>query len=141
MLAELFLHLGKIFVMCLTRAKQHPFGFWQWNAAREDSPVRILNIKRILETAQCTFVLGCKSGQPFSKTRYDRLMFETKTVSAAWIRSQLIGANSSIQTPFGTRALTYADYVASGRSLEFVEKVIREKVLPFYANIHDAVNS
>ena len=63
-------------------------------------------------------------------------MFDAKTVSPAWIRSQLIGANSSIQTPFGTRALTYADYVASGRSLEFIERVIRERVLPFYANTH-----
>ena len=63
-------------------------------------------------------------------------MFDTISVSPAWIRSQLIGANSSIQTPFGTRALTYADYVASGRSLEFIERVIRERVLPFYANTH-----
>ncbi len=63
-------------------------------------------------------------------------MQTAKTVSPAWIRSQLIGANSSIQTPFGTRVLTYADYVASGRSLEFVEQVIREKILPFYANTH-----
>ncbi len=63
-------------------------------------------------------------------------MFDTILVSPVWIRSQLIGANSSIQTPFGTRVLTYADYVASGRSLEFIERVIQEQVLPFYANTH-----
>ncbi len=41
-----------------------------------------------------------------------------------------------IATPFGMRPLTYADYVASGRALTFVERIIREQVLPFYANTH-----
>ncbi|MFN3266121.1 MAG: aminotransferase class V-fold PLP-dependent enzyme [Deinococcales bacterium] len=53
-----------------------------------------------------------------------------------WIRANLIGAGFSIKTPFGVRRITYADYVASGRALEFVEKRLLESVLPFYANTH-----
>jgi len=52
------------------------------------------------------------------------------------IRNGLIGAGLSIQTPFGRRPLVYADYTASGRSLAFIEDIIREQVLPFYANTH-----
>ncbi|MBP9087364.1 MAG: aminotransferase class V-fold PLP-dependent enzyme [Kofleriaceae bacterium] len=63
-------------------------------------------------------------------------MFDSITMSPAWIRSQLIGSDAMIATPFGMRPLTYADYVASGRALTFVERIIREQVLPFYANTH-----
>ncbi|PSJ63064.1 aminotransferase [Mesorhizobium soli] len=41
-----------------------------------------------------------------------------------------------IEGPFGSRPLVYADYVASGRALDFVEEAVREKVLPFYGNTH-----
>lgn len=41
-----------------------------------------------------------------------------------------------VDGPFGPRRVTYADYTASGRSLEFVEDYLRDQVLPLYANTH-----
>jgi selenocysteine lyase/cysteine desulfurase len=38
--------------------------------------------------------------------------------------------------PFGPLRVTYADYTASGRSLDFIEDFIRDAVLPRYANTH-----
>lgn len=52
------------------------------------------------------------------------------------VRSSVIGADTMIATPFGTRVITYADYTASGRALGFVEDTIRRRVLPVYANTH-----
>ena len=57
-------------------------------------------------------------------------------ITTDWIRDNLIGANSSIKTPFGQRRLTYADYIASGRGLTFVEETLQHCVLPLYANTH-----
>jgi selenocysteine lyase/cysteine desulfurase len=52
------------------------------------------------------------------------------------IRSSVIGADTAVATPFGLRRVTYADYTASGRSLGIIEDLIRERVLPLYANTH-----
>ncbi|MGD9862120.1 MAG: aminotransferase class V-fold PLP-dependent enzyme [Pseudodonghicola sp.] len=52
------------------------------------------------------------------------------------IRHALIGEGVAIPGPFGPRALIYTDYVASGRSLDFIEETIRTQVLPFYGNTH-----
>ena len=52
------------------------------------------------------------------------------------IRINLVGANAAYPSPFGLRRATYADYVASGRSLANIEKVLLERVMPFYANTH-----
>ena len=54
----------------------------------------------------------------------------------ARIRDAVIGRQQRITTPFGEKPLVYADYTASGRSLDFIEDYIREQVLPFYANTH-----
>ncbi len=48
----------------------------------------------------------------------------------------MIGDDQVMVGPFGPRRVTYADYTASGRALSFVEDVIREEVLPRYANTH-----
>ncbi|MCV6625857.1 MAG: aminotransferase class V-fold PLP-dependent enzyme, partial [Cellvibrionaceae bacterium] len=58
------------------------------------------------------------------------------TFDLADLRRALIGANTPIETPFGPKPLVYADYTASGRSVDFIEDYIRQQVLPFYANTH-----
>jgi len=52
------------------------------------------------------------------------------------IRGSVIGRDDVVDGPFGPRRVTYADYTASGRSLEFIEDFIRDQVLPLYANTH-----
>ncbi len=54
----------------------------------------------------------------------------------ARIREGVIGDDQAIPGPFGARRVTYADYTASGRALAFIEDVIRDEVLPRYANTH-----
>ena len=52
------------------------------------------------------------------------------------IRRGIIGEGELMDGPFGPRRVTYADYTASGRSLDFIEDFIRDQVLPRYANTH-----
>lgn len=55
--------------------------------------------------------------------------------SLEYIRSQIIGGNVLIDTPFGERHLFYADYTASGRGLQFIEDKIFN-IMKSYANTH-----
>ncbi|KAL3661675.1 hypothetical protein V7S43_013434 [Phytophthora oleae] len=48
----------------------------------------------------------------------------------------MIGRNVPFQSPFGTKAQVYADYTASGKSLECIEKFIHDQVMPTYGNTH-----
>jgi selenocysteine lyase/cysteine desulfurase len=52
------------------------------------------------------------------------------------VRRGLIGEGAVFDGPYGPRRITYADYTASGRSLDFVEDFISQQVLPGYANTH-----
>jgi selenocysteine lyase/cysteine desulfurase len=52
------------------------------------------------------------------------------------IRGSVIGDDVVLDGPFGPRRMVYADATASGRSLTFIEDVIREHVLPMYGNTH-----
>ena len=52
------------------------------------------------------------------------------------IRESVIGDDHVMETPYGRRRVTYADYTASGRALTFIEDFIRDEVLPGYANTH-----
>ncbi|HEX6094195.1 MAG TPA: aminotransferase class V-fold PLP-dependent enzyme, partial [Dongiaceae bacterium] len=52
-----------------------------------------------------------------------------------FLRSQVIGADAPVTTPFGERLMVYADYTASGRCLDLVEKYI-QNIQRNYANTH-----
>ncbi|MES9966944.1 MAG: hypothetical protein ABW074_06700, partial [Sedimenticola sp.] len=52
-----------------------------------------------------------------------------------YLRSQVIGIDKEIDTPFGRRLMSYADYTASGRSLLFIENYLQQ-IEQLYANSH-----
>src|SRR6476469_4099278 len=52
------------------------------------------------------------------------------------IRTSVIGDDAILDGPFGPRRMVYADATASGRSLGFVEDLVRDCVLPLYGNTH-----
>ena len=52
-----------------------------------------------------------------------------------FLRSQIIGADAPVSTPFGERLMVYADYTASGRCLDLVEKYL-QNLQRIYANTH-----
>ncbi len=58
--------------------------------------------------------------------------------SALWsmVRESIIGRDVFIDTPFGKRLLTYADYTASGRGISFIEEYFKSDILKLYANTH-----
>ena len=53
----------------------------------------------------------------------------------AYLRQQIVGVDSTFETPFGERLMVYCDYTASGRCLRFVESYI-QSLQRVYANTH-----
>ncbi len=56
-------------------------------------------------------------------------------LSPDYLRSQIIGVDAVLKTPFGERHMVYADYTASGRGLHFVEDYLKQ-IQVLYANSH-----
>jgi len=63
---------------------------------------------------------------------------DAKDKLVSYIRENVIGShtNTSLKTPFGEKPQMYTDYVASGKSLNFIEDYLREEIMPIYANTH-----
>ena len=53
----------------------------------------------------------------------------------AYLRDQIVGVDSTFETPFGQRLMVYCDYTASGRCLRFVESYL-QSLQRVYANTH-----
>jgi selenocysteine lyase/cysteine desulfurase len=53
----------------------------------------------------------------------------------AYLRQQIVGVDSTFETPFGERLMVYCDYTASGRCLRFVEYYL-QSLQRVYANTH-----
>lgn len=66
---------------------------------------------------------------------------ETKyTASMKYVHENLVGSNAMVQSPFGDKRMTYADYTASGRSLYMIENYISKYVLSYYGNTHTSTS-
>ena len=51
-------------------------------------------------------------------------------IDPAYLREQIVGVDSTFETPFGQRLMVYCDYTASGRCLRFVESYLQRMTLP-----------
>jgi selenocysteine lyase/cysteine desulfurase len=51
-------------------------------------------------------------------------------------RRDIIGIDTEIETPFGTKPLVYADWIASGRLYGPIEDIMRERIGPMVGNTH-----
>lgn len=52
------------------------------------------------------------------------------------IAKNVVGNDIMIDTPYGKKRMLYADWIASGRMYEPIEKVFRENIHPYVANTH-----
>ena len=57
------------------------------------------------------------------------------------IHDSIIGDYSIFSTVYGKRSLIYADYIASGRALKFIEDYMQQEILPSYANTHTVTST
>ena len=60
---------------------------------------------------------------------------QPRELTFEYLRRQIVGIDSSFDTPFGRRLMTYCDYTASGRCLAFVERYL-QGLQRNYANTH-----
>ena len=51
-------------------------------------------------------------------------------------REKIIGNDATFESPYGTKRIIYADWIASGRLYEPIEKKLLNQFGPFVANTH-----
>ena len=51
-------------------------------------------------------------------------------------RKNIIGIDAEIETPYGSKKLIYADWIASGRLYSRIERKISEEIGPMVGNTH-----
>ena len=51
-------------------------------------------------------------------------------------REQIIGNDATFESPYGTKQILYADWIASGRLYEPIEKKLTAQFGPYVANTH-----
>ena len=73
-----------------------------------------------------------KASNATTKTEY--------TASMRYVYDNLIGSSVEVQSPFGDRRMTYADYTASGRSLYMIENYLTKYVMSYYGNTHTSTS-
>ncbi len=56
-------------------------------------------------------------------------------------RSNIVGIDAEIKTPYGTKKLIYADWIASGRLYSPIEKRMLEEIGPMIGNTHSESTS
>jgi len=57
-----------------------------------------------------------------------------------FVRENIIGKDDYIQTAFGKKKITYADFTSSGRCVEFIEDYLKS-ILRLYGNTHTSDNT
>lgn len=51
-------------------------------------------------------------------------------------RGNIIGNGQTFDSPFGRKAVVYADWTASGRAYQPIEECLQKEIMPFWANTH-----
>jgi selenocysteine lyase/cysteine desulfurase len=51
-------------------------------------------------------------------------------------RGNIIGHSQTFDSPFGEKAIVYADWTASGRAYQPIEECLQKEIMPFLANTH-----
>ncbi|MCF6365701.1 MAG: aminotransferase class V-fold PLP-dependent enzyme [Bacteroidales bacterium] len=51
-------------------------------------------------------------------------------------RKNIIGIDAEFKTPYGTKKMIYADWIASGRLYEPIEEIMQKRIAPMVGNTH-----